>query len=58
MDEAEALIILSMSKRFYKKYNNNPAVGICANNIAKIHMRNQRYLEAMNEQEESVLIAN
>ncbi|CAD8197790.1 unnamed protein product [Paramecium pentaurelia] len=58
MDEAEALIILSMSKRFYKKYYNNPAVGICANNIAKIHMRNQRYLEAMNEQEESVLIAN
>ncbi|CAD8119476.1 unnamed protein product [Paramecium sonneborni] len=58
MDEAEALIILSMSKRFYKKQNNNAAVGICANNIAKIHMRNQRYLEAMNEQEESVLIAN
>ncbi|CAD8198667.1 unnamed protein product [Paramecium octaurelia] len=58
MDEAEALIVLSMSKRFYKKYYNNPAVGICANNIAKIHMRNQRYLEAMNEQEESVLIAN
>ncbi|CAD8111358.1 unnamed protein product [Paramecium sonneborni] len=58
INEAEALIILSMSKSFYKKYNNNPAVGICANNIARIHMKNQRYLEAMNEQEESVLIAN
>lgn len=40
MDEAEALIILSMSKQFYKKYNNMAAVGICANNIAKIHMKN------------------
>ncbi|CAD8121849.1 unnamed protein product [Paramecium sonneborni] len=58
INEAEALIILSMSKSFYKKYNNNPAIGICANNIARIHMKNQRYLEAMNEQEESVLIAN
>jgi len=48
-DEAEQLIILSMSKQFYKKYNNMAAVGICSNNIAKIHMRHKRYLEAMNE---------
>ncbi|CAD8129482.1 unnamed protein product [Paramecium sonneborni] len=49
---------LSMTKRFYKKYSNYPAVGVYAKNIAEIQLRNQRYLEVINEQEELVLLAN
>lgn len=56
--EALTLISQSKSKQFYQEYENLTAVGICANNIARIHMKNKRYLEAMNEQEESLMLAN
>ena len=49
---------LSKAKEFYKKeIGNMSAVGICANNIAVLHMRNQRFFEAVNEMEEAIYIA-
>jgi hypothetical protein len=39
-------------------YGNLSAVGICANNISRMHKKNKRYLEAMNELEESIFIGN
>ncbi|CAD8121791.1 unnamed protein product [Paramecium sonneborni] len=54
---AEGLMLMSNSKKFFKKQNNLSAVGLCSNNIARIHALNKRYLEALNEQEESIQIA-
>lgn len=46
---AEGLMMISNSKKFFKKLNNLSAVGLCSNNIARIHAINKRYLEALNE---------
>ncbi|CAD8199990.1 unnamed protein product [Paramecium pentaurelia] len=54
---AEGLMLMSNSKKFFKKKNNLSAVGLCSNNIARIHAINKRFLEALNEQEESIQIA-
>jgi hypothetical protein len=46
---------LSKAKDFYKKeIGNLSAVGICANNIASLHMKSNRMFEAINEIEEAI----
>lgn len=48
--DAVALMELSKAKNFYKKQiGNMTAVGICANNIGILHMKNGRIFEAINE---------
>lgn len=58
ISEAESLISLCKAAEFFKEYNNLTSVGVCANNISKIHIKNKRLLEAMNEQELSLMIAD
>jgi hypothetical protein len=53
-----AMMELSRAKGFYKdEIGNMSAVGICANNIAVLHMKAERVFEAVNEMQESVYIA-
>lgn len=40
--EAECLIGIAKAMEFFKEYQNLTAVGICANNISRIHMKNKR----------------
>ena len=57
--DAIALMELSSAKDFYKQeIGNMSAVGICANNIGALHMKENRVFEAMNEIEEAIFIAN
>lgn len=49
---------LSKAKDFYKnEIGNMSAVGICANNIGILHMKEGRKFEAVNEMEEAIYIA-
>ena len=56
--DAIALMELSKAKDFYKKeIGNMSAVGICANNIGILHMKDGRIFEEVNEMEEAIYIA-
>ncbi len=57
-DDALTLLQLSKAKRFYKNgMGNQNGVGICCNNIGNIHLYHNRYLEAVSEYQESILMA-
>ncbi|EAR89571.2 von willebrand factor type A domain protein (macronuclear) [Tetrahymena thermophila SB210] len=56
-DDALTLLELSRAKQFYIKFGNQNGVGICCNNIGNIHLKNNRYLEAISEYQEAILMA-
>ena len=47
--DTDILIDLSRAKLFFKKIGNLQAMGVIANNIASIHLKNDRVFEAINE---------
>ncbi|CAK68324.1 unnamed protein product (macronuclear) [Paramecium tetraurelia] len=50
------LMTLSQLSEVYKYHKNNWQVSVCANNIAQIHLKNKRYIEALKFQVKSVIL--
>ncbi|CAD8124939.1 unnamed protein product [Paramecium sonneborni] len=50
------LMTLSQLSQVYKYHKNNWQVSVCANNIAQVHYKNKRYVEALKFQAKSVIL--
>ncbi|CAD8155349.1 unnamed protein product [Paramecium pentaurelia] len=50
------LMTLSQISEIYKYHKNNWQVSICANNIAQVHFKNKRFIEALKFQAKSVIL--
>ncbi|CAD8170653.1 unnamed protein product [Paramecium octaurelia] len=50
------LITLSQLSEVYKYHKNNWQVSVCANNIAQVHLKNKRFIEALKFQAKSVIL--
>ncbi|KAL4473588.1 hypothetical protein ABPG74_022452 [Tetrahymena malaccensis] len=55
LNESYALIELTKQIQYFKKLNNQRALGICYNNIGNIHFNNERYEEAYDYYSRSIV---
>lgn len=56
-DDALGLLELTKAKSFYSMNGNIHRAGICCNNIGNIHLKHNRYYEAVAEYQEGILLA-